>query len=300
MKQMPVESRLAAFGSADLGGDAAHLRLLEFADGEERLRQLRLVQAVQEIALVLAGIAAAQELEAGAAVRLSNFADTGVVAGGDAVGAEAHRVVEKGLELDLGVAQHVGVGRAAGGVLAQEIGEHAVLVVGREVDVLDLDAQHIGHARRIEKILARRAVDVIVVVFPVLHEDADDLMPRTLQQPGGDGRIDAAGEADDDALLGRGGGGRHGGIAIVAARERQWRRVGSPGRSRQVADPPSPRTVARESSAPTTAAPIEVAGKPAASRRAATPRRGRWRPPDPHRLPSGAGRRRRGGRSRGR
>jgi hypothetical protein len=59
----------------------------------------------------------------------------------------------KGLELDLGVAQHVGVGRAAGLVLAQELGEHAVLVVGREVDVLDLDADHVGHRGGVQEVL---------------------------------------------------------------------------------------------------------------------------------------------------
>ena len=63
-------------------------------------------------------------------------------------------MVEEGLELDLGVAQHVGVGRAAGAVLAQELGEDAVLVLGGEVDVLELDADHVGDARRIEEVLA--------------------------------------------------------------------------------------------------------------------------------------------------
>jgi hypothetical protein len=53
-----------------------------------------------------------------------------VVAGRDQVGAQLHGVVEEGLELDLGVAQHVRVRRAAGLVLAQELGEHAVLVFG--------------------------------------------------------------------------------------------------------------------------------------------------------------------------
>jgi len=38
---------------------------------------------------------------------------------------------EKGLEPDLGNAQHVGVGRAAGVVFAQELGEDAVFVVER-------------------------------------------------------------------------------------------------------------------------------------------------------------------------
>jgi hypothetical protein len=80
------------------------------------------------------------------------------VAGGDLLGAQPHGVVEEGLELDLGIAQHVGVRRAAGLVLAQELGEHAVLVVGGEVDMLDLDADHVGHRRGVDEVDVRRAV----------------------------------------------------------------------------------------------------------------------------------------------
>ena len=60
--------------------------------------------------------------------------------GGDALRAERHGVVEERLELDLGVAEHVGVGRAAGAVLGEEAREHALAVFGGEVDRLDLDA----------------------------------------------------------------------------------------------------------------------------------------------------------------
>ena len=74
--------------------------------------------------------------------------------GGNALGAQLHGVVEEGLELDLGVAQHIGIGRAPRLVLAQEVGKHAVFVIGGEIDVLNLDAQHVGHRRGIQKILA--------------------------------------------------------------------------------------------------------------------------------------------------
>ncbi len=170
---------------------------MQLAHREHRLRQLRLVQAVQEVALVLARIQALEQLvAAGGLVQ----AHARVVAGGDAFRAEAHRVVEEGLELDLGVAQHVGVGRTAGAVLAQELGEDAILVFGREVHVLDVDVQHVGHAGGVQEVLARRAVLVIVVVFPVLHEDADDLVPLLLEQVGRHRRIDTAGQADHHTL----------------------------------------------------------------------------------------------------
>ena len=98
------------------------------------------------------------------------------MAGRDAVGAERQRVVEERAELDLAVAQHVGVGRAAGAVLGEEVREHALAVLGGEVDRLELDAEHVGDRRRVDQVLARRAVLVVVVVLPVLHEDADDVV----------------------------------------------------------------------------------------------------------------------------
>ena len=120
------------------------------------------------------------------------------MAGRDALGAQRHRVVEEGLELDLGVAQHVGIGRAARLVLGEETREHAVAVFGGEVDRLDLDADLLGDRHRVDQVLARGAVLVVVVVLPVLHEEADHVVARALQQERGDGGIDSAGEADDD------------------------------------------------------------------------------------------------------
>ena len=171
-------------GQADLVGNAPHLGLVQLTHWEQGLGQLRLAQAVQKVTLVFARIQALEQLmQAGGRIQ----AHAGVMAGGDLLGTQAHGMVQKGLEFDLGVAQDVGVGRAAGLVLTQELGKHAVLVVGREVDMLDLDADNIGHRRGIHKVDVGRAVLAAVVVFPVLHEDADHLMTGLLEQMGGDG-----------------------------------------------------------------------------------------------------------------
>src|SRR5258706_553117 len=77
--------------------------------------------------------------------------DVRVVAGGDARRAQLDRMIEEGLELDLGVAQHVRIGRAAGLVLAQELRKHAVLVLGGEIPRLELYADHVGGGSRIEQ-----------------------------------------------------------------------------------------------------------------------------------------------------
>ena len=124
------------------------------------------------------------------------------MAGGDAAAAQLHGVIEKGLELDLGVAQHVRVGRAPGGILAQEVGKHPVLVFGGKIYHLQLDADDIGDRSNVNQVLPRRAVFIIIVVLPVLHEQADDVEALLLEQQGGDRRVYPAGHANDDAFLG--------------------------------------------------------------------------------------------------
>ena len=182
-----------------LFGDLAHLRFRDFTERKQGLGQLRLVQAVQEVALVLAGVDGLEQLEAARVRR--RLAHARIVARGDQVGAQGHGVVEESLELDFGVAQHVRVRRAAGLVFAQEIGEDAVLVFGSEIDGLDIDADDVGHAGRIDPVLARGAVFRIVVIFPVFHEQADDFIALFLQHPCRDRGIDPARHADNDFLL---------------------------------------------------------------------------------------------------
>ncbi len=193
MKQIPVESRFAAFGKPISRAISRTRVFRRSPTGKQCSRELRLVQPVQEVALVLARIDPAQKF-----VPAHRLTDPRVVSRRDVLCAELQRMVEKRLELDLGIAEHVGVRRAAGRVFAQELGEHAVLVLGREVDRLEFDADHIGRRGRVDQILARRAVLVVVIVFPVLHEESDDVVTLLLQQPGRDRGVDPARHTDDD------------------------------------------------------------------------------------------------------
>jgi hypothetical protein len=109
-------------------------------------------------------------------------------------------MVQKGLEFDFGVAQDVGVGGAPSLVFAQKLRKNTVFVIGRKIDVLDLDAQYICNSCCIDEVDIRRAVLAVIVVFPILHEDANDVMALLLEQMGSDSRIDAAGQADDHTV----------------------------------------------------------------------------------------------------
>ncbi len=174
-------------------GDPADFRLLHLSQRKHDARKLLLVQAVEEVALILGEIERLEKLEAP-----SGLPHPGIVPGGDAPRAEGDGVVEKRLELDLGVAQHVGIGSAARGILGEKRAEHALLVVGREIHHLEVDADDLGDRGAVDQILARRAVFVIVVVLPVLHEQADDLVPLALQEQRGDRRVDAPRHAHYD------------------------------------------------------------------------------------------------------
>ena len=123
------------------------------------------------------------------------------MARGNFFGPQPHGMVEKRFELDFGVAQNVGVGRTPALVFAQELGKHAVFVVCRKIDVLDLDADDVGHRSGVDEVNVGRAVFAVVVIFPVLHEDADDLVALLLEQPGADRGIHSATESDDDTLF---------------------------------------------------------------------------------------------------
>jgi hypothetical protein len=169
---------------------AAHLALGQMTNRKQRARQLRLVQPVEEVALVLGAVLSLEQFEAAV-----EFAHLRIVAGGDAPGTESDGVIEEGAELDFRIAQHVRIGRAPGLVLAQEAREHALLVLGREIDDFEVHADDVCRRHRVDQVLPGRTVFVGVVVFPVLHEQADDLVAGPLEQQRRHRRIDAAGHA---------------------------------------------------------------------------------------------------------
>lgn len=132
------------------------------------------------------------------------------MAGGDQVRAEHQRVVEERLELDFAVAEDVRVRRTAGLVLGKEVLEHVIPVFRGEVRRVQLDADPVADGLGVGQVLAGGTVFGAVVLVPVLHEQAFDLIALLQQEQGGDGRVDAAGHADDHALAAWGGGGfRH-------------------------------------------------------------------------------------------
>ena len=156
---------------------------------------------MQEVGLVLVGV-----------VRLLQHRARGplfeprIVARGEALRTEPRGVFQAQAELDFAIAQHVGVGRAAGAILGEEVIEHAVAVGGGEAHPMQRDADFRGRGTRVLEVLCIRAIGV--VVLPVAHVEPVHVVAGALQQQRGHGGIHAAGHADDDAsgrILCRGG-----------------------------------------------------------------------------------------------
>src|SRR5690606_19192799 len=160
--------------------------------------ELVLAERVQEIALVLVRVATALEPPA-----TIDLVDARVVAGRDALGAEPARLVEEAAELDLAIAEDVGIRRASGAVLREETRENLLAVLGREVACMERQAER-GTDRDGVATVGVGAAFTGFVLVPVLHEQAGGFASRALQEQRGDRRIDPAGQADDDRRAGHG------------------------------------------------------------------------------------------------
>ena len=145
---------------------------------------------MQKVTLILAAVETAQKLDA-----VVGLTHARIVAGGDLLGPQLHRVIQKRVELDFRIAQHVRIGCAAGLVLAQEFGKYALLVFLGEVHGFQIDADFFGRTCRIEEVLAARAVFAVIVIFPVFHEYAGDVVSLFLKKPGAHGAVNAAAHA---------------------------------------------------------------------------------------------------------
>ena len=221
-----------------VGGKASGFRLpADFwfwtrTQGEKALGETLLRDGVKEIALILIGVRPPEKT--GLALQRCKI---GVVSCRYPLGAERFSVILKNVELDFPIAQHVWVRRAPRLVFREKVLKDRVPVLCGEVRCFERNAQVIRHGLRIGQILQGRAVIRAVVLFPVLHKEANHLKARSLKPQCRDGTVHPAGQANDHARarfrLGRGAKGSGGdgldhgwgfltvdAVAIVPARAR--------------------------------------------------------------------------------
>ena len=186
-------------GEIELARQRADSRLVERTDREERVRELILRQREEKIRLILRGIDAALEQ-----VLPAGLLDASVVAGRHQACAKPLGARGERGELQIAVAVHARNRRAAAGVLAHEVRHDGLVELPLEIDdvvgntQLACDSpgvvQVVDGAARAE---AHFAVGVRSGVIVQLHREADDLVPLTSEQCGGDRRIDPARHGDD-------------------------------------------------------------------------------------------------------
>ena len=177
----------------EFGGKAADFRFFQTAQRENRALELERLEAVEEIALVFVLIQTFEQV-------MSAVADffARIMPCGNGIRALLYGIVQKAFEFDFGVTQHIRIRRASRAVFLEKIGEYVVFVLGGKIDDVDVYADNVGDGNGIERVLLDAAIFVIVVVLPVLHKHTAHLITLLLEQGGGYGGIDTAGESDDD------------------------------------------------------------------------------------------------------
>ena len=171
--------RILLFGHGQivLTRNLANLRLGQAAHGEQGVRKRGLADHIEEVGLILVFVRRAQQL-----ICAALMAQSGKVAGRQLVRAQRQREFQKDVPLDLAVAQHVRIGRAAALVLFKKIAEHALLIFLREVDGIIRNANAVAHAAHVGVILLGRTHAASVLLLPVVHENADHVVALPLEQ----------------------------------------------------------------------------------------------------------------------
>ena len=194
-----------------LGGDGAHLRLVDVAEREAQPRERGARQPGEHVGLILGGVGRQAQQAVGRLPR--------VVPGGQRRGAEAVGEGEHGVQADVAVAAHARVGREAGGVLGQPGLHHAGAELVAQVEAEVCQAHPVGdRARDAHRVgRAARAIGIVGGIAPQLEGHCRRV--RAAAQ-GGDGRVDAAAHGHQRALGIDGGGAVGGHRPPQGARER--------------------------------------------------------------------------------
>src|SRR5690554_6054984 len=182
-----------------LFSQASNLGLFQLANGEKCKLQFLFTDLMQEITLVLVRVQSLEQYRMTVTLTTAN-----IVTGGDQIGTQQLGILKKCLELDLAVAEDIRVGSAPGLVFFQKVLEYIVPVLGRKVGTVQRDAQFVTHGLSIGHIFLGCTVFGTVVLFPVFHEQAFNLISLLQQQQSRYGRVDTAGHADDHFGLGVG------------------------------------------------------------------------------------------------
>ena len=179
--------------------DVADLRLGQLAEREPRVIELVLAQAVQEVGLVLVGVACAQQPRPPVRTDVAPR----VVAGRDRLAVvQVARPPEQRPELDVGVAVDARRRRLAAQVGVEERLEDAGIELALEVHDVERDVElggdPAGVVGGVERAAALLELGVAVGDVVEAHPDADHLVALLVEERRRDRRVDPARHRDED------------------------------------------------------------------------------------------------------
>src|SRR5580658_870611 len=193
-------------GHSQAARDFADLALGKFAEREIGVRELFLRETEEEIGLVLGFVHGAEEF---VAAGLRVVAHAGVMAGGDAFGADLSRGDEELIELHVVVTHGARDGRAAFEIIGDEGADYVEFKLALEVDHVERDAEMFGYAARVVHVVVRAAAMLgWAVIFqlrqaaliPELHGKADDGLRAFVEDGGYGGAVHTAAHGHGDRV----------------------------------------------------------------------------------------------------
>ncbi len=151
----------------------AHFRLRHAAHRKHCLSELLCMHHIQEITLILPRVHTPEQP--------AFPVGSDKMPRGHAVSAQLHGKIQKSLELDFPVTQHIRIRRSACLVFLEKIAEHPVPVFPGKVDRIVGNADQITHRAHVRPVFLCTAHPVFVGLFPVLHKHADDVVSLLLE-----------------------------------------------------------------------------------------------------------------------
>ena len=120
------------------------------------------------------------------------------------IGPQPQRLLQENVELDLAVAQHVGIGRAPPFVLGEHVIDHPPPVLLREVDDVEGNVEPPGDQFGEHAVVVPRAVafERTRRIVPVNHEEAHHFVALLFEQVSRHRGVDASRKSYDNALHG--------------------------------------------------------------------------------------------------
>ena len=119
------------------------------------------------------------------------------MAGGHFFRPQLHGEIQKRLEFDFPVAQHIRVGGTSRPVFIEKQGKHAVFIFLGKIHGVIGNINAFAHVLHIPPIAFGGANAVFILLLPIFHKNANHIIALALEQQRGNRAVHAAGHSND-------------------------------------------------------------------------------------------------------